>query len=450
MRSRPGLGLGILCILWALSACQATSDWVWERAEAGLPRQAVTLALTVDPADPSRLWAGYYAPGGLAVSPDGGQTWTIGAQGLGDNPIFDLLLLPGDILWAGTRDEAGTPWEQDTISLSYSTTKGVASTLLHILVDRGLTDYEEPVASHWPEFAQSGKERITVRQLLSHQAGLYDIRRVVDDARRMLDWDYMTAALAAAAPVHPPGAGHGYHGLTYGWLIGELVQRLVGRSFGEALAAEIALPLGLDGLYCGVPREALPRRARLVNEGLHKGGTSFDWAKRTAKLLNKGFEWARIPVDLRNAAAALLPPGIETIDFNSEALVSVPIPSANGMFTARSLARLYALLANGGELDGVRLLSERTVRKASTVQSTRRDRVVPFPLHWRLGFHRAPVARPLPNAFGHAGYGGSGAWADPDRRLAVALVLNSGVGTPFGDIRIVRIGNAAVRCAERC
>ena len=98
MRSRPGLGLGILCILWALSACQATPDWVWERAEAGLPRQAVTLALTVDPGDPSRLWAGYYAPGGLAVSPDGGQTWTIGAQGLGDNPIFDLLLLH-DIPW---------------------------------------------------------------------------------------------------------------------------------------------------------------------------------------------------------------------------------------------------------------------------------------------------------------------------------------------------------------
>jgi len=353
-------------------------------------------------------------------------------------------------LWAGTRDEAGTPWEEDTISLSYSTTKGVASTLLHILVDRGLTDYEEPVASHWPEFAQSGKERITVRQLLSHQAGLYDIRRVIDDAHRMLDWDYMTEALAEAAPVHPPGAGHGYHGFTYGWLIGELVQRLLGRPFGEALAGEIAQPLGLDGLFCGVPPDALQRRARLVDEGLHKGGPSFDWAKRTAKLLNKGFEWAHIPVDLRNVAAALLPPGIEALDFNSEDLVRVSIPSANGMFTARSLARLYAMLANGGELDGVRLLSERTVRKASTVQSTRRDRVVPFPLHWRLGFHRAPVARPLPNAFGHAGYGGSGAWADPDRRLAVALVLNSGVGTPFGDIRIVRIGNAAVRCAERC
>jgi CubicO group peptidase (beta-lactamase class C family) len=119
------------------------------------------------------------------------------------------------------------------------------------------------------------------------------------------------------------------------------------------------------------------------------------------------------------------------------------------MFNARSLAKLYALMANGGELDGVRLLSERTVRVATTVQSRRRDVVVPIAMHWRLGYHRAPVARNLPNAFGHAGYGGSGAWADPEHQLAVALVLNSGVGTPFGDLRIVRVGTAAVACAKR-
>jgi CubicO group peptidase (beta-lactamase class C family) len=119
------------------------------------------------------------------------------------------------------------------------------------------------------------------------------------------------------------------------------------------------------------------------------------------------------------------------------------------MFTARSLAKLYALLANGGELDGIRLLSEAGVRRANTIQSHRRDRVVPFPMQWRLGYHRAPVARVLPHAFGHAGFGGSGAWADPDHQLAVALVLNSGVGTPFGDLRIVRVGTAAVACAQR-
>jgi CubicO group peptidase (beta-lactamase class C family) len=352
-------------------------------------------------------------------------------------------------LWAGTRDEAGNPWEIDTLSLSYSTTKGVASTLLHVLADRGLLSYDEPVARYWPEFAQAGKDRITVRHLMSHQAGLYDIRRMIDDARGMLDWDHMTGVLARCTPAHEPGAAHAYHGLTYGWLVGELVRRLTGRSFPEALEREIAAPLELDGLYCGLPPDQMHRRAQLVGQGIQKGGPQLERAKRAAKVINRGFQLARIPVDLRIAAAALLPAGMERVDFNSEGVVTASIPAANGMFTARSLGKLYALLANGGELDGVRLLSERTVRKANTIQSRRRDRVVPISMHWRLGYHRAPVGRTLPNAFGHAGFGGSGAWADPDRALAVALVLNSGVGTPFGDLRIVRVGTAAVRCADR-
>lgn len=352
-------------------------------------------------------------------------------------------------LWAGTRDEDGSPWEFDTVSLSYSTTKGVASTLLHVLADRGVLDLDAPVSDYWPEFGQSGKERITVRQLMSHQAGLYDIRGMIDDAHGMLDWDYMTGVLASATPAHAPGSAHAYHGFTYGWLVGELVQRLTGTGFSEALARELAEPLELDGLYCGLPEAQMHRRARLVGQGLHQGGRQMDWAKRFGKAINRGFRAARIPVDLRHLAAALLPAGIENLDFNSEALVRASIPAANGMFTARSLAKLYALLANGGELDGIRLLSEAGVRRANTVQSHRLDRVVPFPMQWRLGYHRAPVARALPHAFGHAGYGGSGAWADPDRQLAVALVLNSGVGTPFGDLRIVRVGTAAATCAQR-
>jgi len=353
-------------------------------------------------------------------------------------------------LWAGTRDEDGSPWESDTLSLSYSTTKGVVSTLLHILADRGALDLDAPVSEYWPEFGQAGKERITVRQLLSHQAGLYDIRSMIDDAHGMLDWDYMTGVLAGATPAHAPGSAHAYHGLTFGWLVGELVQRLTGTGFSEALAREIADPLELDGLYCGLPDEQMHRRARLVGQGFQQGGRQMDRAKHFGKAINRGFRLARIPVDLQHLAAALLPTGIEDLDFNSEALVRASIPAANGMFTARSLAKLYALLANGGELDGIRLLSEAGVRRANTIQSHRRDRVVPFPMQWRLGYHRAPVARSLPHAFGHAGFGGSGAWADPDHQLAVALVLNSGVGTPFGDLRIVRIGTAAATCAQRC
>ena len=126
------------------------------------------------------------------------------------------------------------------------------------------------------------------------------------------------------------------------------------------------------------------------------------------------------------------------------------IPAANGVFTARSLAKLYAVLAGGGALNGVRLLSEGTLRRATEVQTRAMDGVVPFPMHWRLGYHRAnTIGVRVKNGFGHAGFGGSGGWADPDRNLSVAMVVNSGTGTPFGDLRMVRIGSAAARCAER-
>jgi CubicO group peptidase (beta-lactamase class C family) len=304
------------------------------------------------------------------------------------------------------------------------------------------------VARYWPEFAEGGKSEVTVRQILCHQAGLFDIRSMIDDAHVMLDWGKMTDALARAVPVHPPGAAMGYHGLTYGWLVGELAQRVTGKRFRDLLRDELAGPLGIEGLYCGLPEDRFDRRAYLVGQGIHVGGSQLVWAKRIAKALNHGFRWTRIAVDLRNIAHALMPAGMETFDFNADEVVSASIPSANGMFDARSLAKLYAVLANGGALGGVRLLSERGLRVATTVQSRARDVVVPFPMHWRLGYHRAPVAKRVPHAFGHAGYGGSGAWADPDRNLAVALVLNSGVGTPFGDLRIARVGTAALTCAD--
>ena len=129
-------------------------------------------------------------------------------------------------LWGGTRDLAGTPWQEDTISISFSTTKGVASTLLHLYADRGLIDYDTPVAEYWPEFAEGGKDGITVRQLLCHEAGLYGIADMVEHGREMLDWELVTSRIAAAEPRHAPGLSHGYHALTYGWLVGEVVRRV--------------------------------------------------------------------------------------------------------------------------------------------------------------------------------------------------------------------------------
>ncbi len=353
-------------------------------------------------------------------------------------------------LWGGTVDASGAPWRSDTASVSYSTTKGVASTLLHILVDQGLVDYDEPVAKHWPEFAYGGKHRITIRQVMCHEAGLYDIRSMIDHARRMLDWDYMVRALEAAHPIHEPGTAHGYHGLTYGYLVGEIIQRVTGKPFAQVLKEEISDRLELDGLFIGLPAEEAHRKATLQLAGIQGQRGGADKTRSYLAAVNRWLRMLGIPVDLREAERALIPHGIDEVDFNSPEFAAACQPSANGIFTARSLARLYAALAAGGEIDGVRLLSEKTLHRASTIQNRTVDRVVPFPMQWRLGYHRPFTLGPtVRRGIGHFGFGGSGAWADLDRNLSVALTLNSGVGTPFGDLRIIRVSTAAARCADR-
>ena len=349
-------------------------------------------------------------------------------------------------LWAGTRDDEGNPWQGDTLAFSYSTTKGVLATLVHILVDRGMVDYDDPVAMHWPEFGQRGKEHITLRQILCHEAGLYDVGGLVEHADWMLSWPRMVELLEQSAPVHTPGGAVGYHGLTFGWLVGELIERISGVRLSTLVGEAIAEPLGLEGLHLGLPRSAAHRRARLVDGRI--GGAAGCGSPLRARIERLGA--AGGPVDPTPLEQALMPRGIETIDFNRMVDQRIRIPAIDGMFDARSLARLYAALAGGGVLDGARLLSERTLARATEVQNRARGQVIPLPMHWRLGYHRVPSARERASrAFGHFGIGGSGAWADPERELAVALVLNHGVGTPFGDTRIIRIGTAAIRSADR-
>jgi CubicO group peptidase (beta-lactamase class C family) len=365
-------------------------------------------------------------------------------------------------LWGGYRDAAGTPWQRDTMAPSFSTTKGVASTLVHVMVDRGLLEYDAPVARYWPEFGQAGKERITVRHVLAHQSGLYHIRQMIDRADRMLDWGYVVRAIERTPPIHEPGTRTGYHGLTYGYLVGELIQRVTGKRFSQVVREEIAAPLKLDGMYIGAPREALSRAAKLV------------WPRRSAlRILELGFlrvggrelssiadvpaAWLRdglaligIQLDLVSILDALAPRGIAAFDFGADDTLQVAIPAANGLFTARALGKLYAALACGGTIDGVQLLSHETLAQATAVQApVARRHVIPFDMRWRLGYHGVLTSRGVPrHAFGHFGFGGSGAWADPSRELAVALVLNSGMGTPFGDFRIARIGGAGLASAR--
>jgi len=359
-------------------------------------------------------------------------------------------------LWGGARDAAGRPWQADTMAPSFSTTKGVASTLLHIMVDRGLLDYDDPVARYWPEFAHAGKGGITVRHVLSHQSGLYHIRQMIDRAERMLDWDYMVHAIEEARPVHPAGHRTGYHGLTYGYLVGEILQRVTGAKFSELVARELAEPLGLDGLFVGAPTDVLDRAAELIwprRRGLGPslpGGMARRITKASSPAVGLGARLFGFELDIQSIIDSLAPRGIGRFDFGSKETLQASIPAANGLFTARSLARMYAMMAEGGELDGVRLMSPETLARATERQSHAGPlSVIPFDMRWRLGYHGVFTTQGSPrNAFGHFGFGGSGSWADPSRHLSVALIVNAGLGTPFGDLRIARVSAAALRAAD--
>jgi CubicO group peptidase (beta-lactamase class C family) len=361
-------------------------------------------------------------------------------------------------LWAGVRDHAGRPWQRNTMSPSFSTTKGVAVTTLHVLVDRGLLDYDDRVSRFWPEFAQAGKQDITVRQVLCHQSGLYHIRQMIDRAEQLLDWQVVIRAIERATPVHKPGERTGYHGLTFGFLVGEIVQRVTGRPFSQVVRETLAQPLGLDGCYIGTPEHELHRAAELLRPR---------WWSLTQRFASEGLLTASVAaliragervltvsgaqVDAQSVLDAFAPRGISWLDFSARATLRATIPAANGLFTARSLARIYAALAAGGTLDGVCLLSARTVARA-TERQPRTDHlhVIPFDMGWRLGYHSVLTSQGCPpHAFGHFGLGGSGAWADPEHELAVALIVNAGVGSPIGDLRIVRVGGVALTCAQR-
>lgn len=353
--------------------------------------------------------------------------------------------------WTGTRDAVGTPWERDTMSMCFSTTKGVVATIVHRLVDQGLLDYDTPVATYWPEFANHGKDTITLRHLLSHQAALHDVRGLAATTETLLDWDAMTDALAQAEPAWAVGTRSAYHALTYGWLVGQVIRRATGLTVNEALQREIVRPLGLDGqMFIGAPPEVRDRIATLLVD-----------PKASARLLKVLSTMARLdrfdPLYEALVIDDILEVGQTTHIHDGE------IPAANGVFTARSLARMYAALATPDAFDGPPLVSAATLREATREQSTLgmsghgqdggkvgRDAAVLINMHWRLGYHVAgTTAGIVPRGFGHFGFGGSGAWADPASGLAVAMILNQVGGTPFGDTKMLRVGGAAVRAAKR-
>lgn len=360
-------------------------------------------------------------------------------------------------LWAGQRNWDGGDWQPDTLAVSFSTTKGVVSTLLHQQVDKGLVDYDAPVAQYWPEFGANGKDRITVRDLLTHRAGMYRMDTLGLSFEEILNWDTVCAALARAPADFSAAPYPVYHALTFGWLVGEVVQRVTGKSVTALTQSEIARPLGLDGFYLGTPDSEHQRVADLLM-GRKPGSTPKppSTGSQIRKQLTRGalkgagaLMRAGVLPDLQKFEKSVAIKGFHAQKLTTSPALRAAMPGFSGVFTARALARFYAALANGGELDGVRILSAETAARLGQQQVSNLDRAFYTPMRWRLGYHQPFVwslKRPA-RGFGHFGYGGSGAWADPDRNLAVALTVNAGEGTPWGDSRILKIGAAALKAA---
>ncbi|MEU6072814.1 serine hydrolase domain-containing protein [Micromonospora sp. NPDC047074] len=319
-------------------------------------------------------------------------------------------------LWGGVADPTtGRAWREDTLQVVYSTTKSVPAACAHLLAQRGELDLDAPVAEYWPEFAAAGKGHIPVRWLLSHQAGLPVLDRPVPLAEA-LTWEPVVAALAAQAPAWQPGTAHGYHGLTYGWLVGEVVRRVSGRSLGTYFADEIAKPLGLD-FWIGLPATEAHRVARLVEQPVAPSTA----AGVMPEALREALAAYTDPTSLVVRSTAVTDPPLDLADPRAWA---AEIPAVNGICTASSLARFYAGLI--GEVDGIRILDATTLAAATREQASGIDQVLKVPTRPALGFGLPLPEQPWwsPTAFGFPGHGGSLGYADPASGIAFGYVMN--------------------------
>lgn len=328
---------------------------------------------------------------------------------LDGEPVVDL--------WGGFRDKGRTrPWERETLVNVYSTTKGLTALAAHRLIDEGRLELDAPVARYWPEFAAAGKQDLPVRYLLSHRAGLAAVFEPLE-ADALYDWDAMTTALANQEPWWKPGTKHGYHALTFGWLVGEVVRRITGKSVGTYVREEIAGPLGVE-FHIGCPADLDDRIADLVQGPIHEApdGQTFDLVQLIMSEPEGLF-----------AKAFANPPILDMESANSREWRAAEIPAANGHTNAASLARIYGALAAGGELDGVRVLSPEGIERARTEQSNGDDAVLPMPTRIGLGFFMPTASEPTgpnPRVFGHGGAGGSYSQADPEERMGFGYVMN--------------------------
>jgi CubicO group peptidase (beta-lactamase class C family) len=338
-------------------------------------------------------------------------------------------------VWGGEA-APGRPWQEDTLQLVFSTTKGAAAICALALVDRGDLDLDAPVTRYWPEFAEGGKERVTVRMLLNHRAGLPTVDASLP-LERVLEVTPIVEALAAQAPLWEPDEKHGYHALTYGWLVGEIVRRVSGRTLGRFFREEIADPLGLD-FWIGLPEEHEARVAPLRSA---PPPTDPERIAQMMAVMGPGTLGQRA-LTLNGSFGLIGPDNV----FNTRAVHASEIPAANGITTARALSRLYA--ATLGELDGVTLFGRDTLESARREESLGPDACLVVETRFGLGFMlTAPEIGLLgPGTFGHAGAGGSLGFADPESGVAFGYAMNQMGAGLLIDPRAERLIDAVRAC----
>jgi len=311
-------------------------------------------------------------------------------------------------------DAAGPEVTPETLFLIFSATKPLTGLAIHMLAERGKLELDQPVARYWPEFAYNGKERVTILHVLSHQGGF-------PLGPKWLTWELWRdrTAIARAMEERPlrwePGEDVGYHPLNYGWVLGELVRRVDGRSLGRFIGDEICAPLGLESTFLGLRPELHDRVARLVDLS---GESDF------------------------------------VADFNRPEVHAAEAGAATGITTTRDLSRFYAMLLGGGELDGARIVTPETIARATrVVVDGKRDRTIQVPMRWALGFHlggpqSAFGRRSSPRTFGHSGHGSTTAWADPERGLAVAYFTNGVQGSIVNYLRMSKLCDAILAACD--
>jgi len=339
---------------------------------------------------------------------DHGEVGASFAVSVGEEMVVDL--------WGGSTNADRTqPWQRDTIAHLFSTTKGFTALIAHMAIERGLLELDAPVMRYWPEFARCDKERVLVRHVLDHRAGLVWLSPG-RNAWRLLDWEAACERLADSTPVYPPGTRTEYHALSFGYLVGELIRRVTGHTPGAFLAEEIAGPLGVDA-WIGLPSALHDRCAEVITPS---------WVDDEHPLL----------------------PGLDRGDdlFNSPAWRSAEIPAVNGHGNARAVATVYGTLAVGGTRNGVRLVDAATVRRMGQRSGAEPGDGGFGDPNWAVGFMpNWGSFGPSPTAFGHTGFGGSFGMADPEHRVAAAYVMNRMNEGEEYDVRAFALVDATYR-----